>query len=149
MDVNASNYDSEAEVPDDGEFLISKQLTARHRVEYHPGTRLASSAEVDLVGHDDSVRTIKMTPVLKFMMKGLGYTHPEWRQGSWQGELEIGHESFDPRQLDPLAAENIHNQQVVKVTDGEREGIGVMEQIFFGPYTPSGFNGILDGYQTK
>ena len=26
---------------------------------------------------------------------------------------------------------------------------GVMEQIFFGPYTPSGFNGILDGYQTK
>ena len=58
-------------------------------------------------------------------------------------------ESFDPRQLDPLAAENIHNQQVVKVSDGHREGVGVMEQIFFGPYKPSGFNGILDGYQQK
>jgi len=51
--------------------------------------------------------------------------------------------------LDPLAAENIHNQQVVKVSDGQREGVGVMEQIFFGPYKPSGFEGILDGYQQK
>ena len=147
--LTAPLYRTEAEVPDNGQSLIEKQLTASHRVEYHPGTRLAASAEVDLIGHDDSIRTIKMTPILKFMMKGLGYTHPDWRQGAWQGELEIGHESFDPRQLDPLAAENIHNQQVVKVSDGHREGVGVMEQIFFGPYKPSGFNGILDGYQQK
>ena len=139
-------YTSESEVPEDGQSQIERQLTARHRIKYHPGTRLASSAEVDLVALDESVRTIKMTPILKFMMKGLGYTHPEWRQGAWKGELEIGHESFDPRQLDHLAPENIHNQQVVKVTDGEREGIGVMEQIFFGPYHPSGFKGILDGF---
>jgi len=25
----------------------------------------------------------------------------------------------------------------------------VMEQLFFGPYKPSGFEGILDGYQQK
>lgn len=142
-------YATESDVPEDGQSLIERQLTARHRVSYHPGTRLASGAEVDLVGLDEGVRTIKMTPILKFMMKGLGYTHPEWRQGAWKGELEIGHESFDPRQLDQLAPENIHNQQVVKVTDGTREGVGVLEQIFIGPHAPSGFKAALDGYNAS
>ena len=78
-------------------------------------------------------------------MKGLGYGHPEWGQGMWKGELAIGGEAFDPRQVDPLAPENVHVQQVVRATDGTRQGIGVLEQVCIGPYAPSGFTDFLDG----
>jgi hypothetical protein len=119
--------------------------TARHRVKYHRGTRLASSAEIDLVSLGGDTRTIALEPILKFQMKGLGYGHPEWGQGMWKGEQAIGHESFDPRQLDLLAPENIHVQQVVIANDGTRTGIGVLEQIVIGPYAPGGFKEFLDG----
>ncbi len=120
--------------------------TTRHRVTYHPGTRLASACEIDLVPLQGEIRKVSLEPVLKFQMKGLGYGHPEWRQGNWKGELAIGHESFDPRQVDPLAPENLHVQQIVKATDNEgRTGIGVLEQIVVGPYAPGGFTAFLDG----
>lgn len=145
--LEAPLYGSEAEIPGVEDGLIDHKLTARHRIDYHPGTRLAKSAEIDLVNLDDGIRTIKLEPVLKFMMKGLGYTHPEWKQGLWKGELAMGHESFDPRQLDHEAPENIHNQQVVLASDGERQGVGVLEQIVIGPYEPAGFKDFFDGYK--
>jgi len=125
--------------------LDTRMATARHRIAYHPGTRLAKSAQIDLVDHDEKVRTISMEPILRFQMKGLGYGHPEWGQGMWKGELAVGGESFDPRQLDLLAPENVHVQQVVKTSDGTRTGIGVLEQVVVGPYAPAGFTGFLDG----
>ena len=78
-------------------------------------------------------------------MKGLGYAHPKWRQGSWQGELALGHESFDPHKIDLLRPENIHVQQVVRVSDGQRTGIGALEQVVAGPYAPAGFTQFFDG----
>jgi hypothetical protein len=114
-------------------------------VTYHKGTRLAQSAELDLVPLEGDIRTIRMEPILKFQMKGLGYGHPEWGQGMWKGEEVVGGESFDPRQLDMLARENIHVQQVVRTTDGTRTGVGVLEQVCIGPYRPSGFESFLDG----
>ncbi|MFT7220046.1 MAG: hypothetical protein ACI8Z1_001663 [Candidatus Azotimanducaceae bacterium] len=143
--LEAPLYASEADIPNDEVDFVDRKLTARHRIEYHPGTRLAKAAEIDLINLDDGVRTIKLEPQLKFMMKGLGYGHPEWKQGLWKGELAVGHESFDPRQLDHLAPENIHTQQIVKATDGEREGVGVLEQIVVGPYEPAGFKAFFDG----
>ena len=119
--------------------------TAVHRVRYHPGTRLAASAEIDLIDLGGGVRTISFEPRLRFQMKGLGYGHPEWRQGSWKGELAIGGERFDPAELDLLAPENVHVQQVCRVSDGTRTGIGVLEQIVIGPYTPAGFVEMIDG----
>lgn len=119
--------------------------TARHRIRYHKGTRLAESVEIDLVPLEGDLRTIALTPGLKFQMKGLGYGHPEWGQGMWKGELATGYERFDPRQLDPLARENLHTQQIVKATDGTRQGIGVFEQIVVGPYAPAGFKEFFDG----
>ena len=144
--LEAPLYQTEAEIPGVEDGLVERKLTARHRIEYHPGTRLAKAAEIDLVNLDDGVRRIKLEPKLKFMMKGLGYGHPEWKQGAWKGELATGHESFDPRQLDHQAPENIHTQQIVTATDGERQGVGVLEQIVVGPYEPAGFKGLFDGY---
>lgn len=140
-------YRSLDEVPAIENGRETRMATARHRIAYHKGTRLARSAELDLVDHDGGVRTITMDPVLKFQMKGLGYGHPEWGQGMWKGDLAVGGESFDTAQLDPLAPENVHVQQVVKVASGELKGVGVLEQIVVGPYAPGGFTDWFDGAQ--
>ena len=124
---------------------VKHMATAQHRITYHPGTRLAQHAELDLIHLDGSIRTITMEPILRFQMKGLGYAHPKWRQGSWQGELALGHESFDPHKIDLLRPENIHVQQVVRVSDGQRTGIGALEQVVAGPYAPAGFTQFFDG----
>ena len=143
--IQAPLYLSEAAIPGVEDGRDQRMATARHRVKYVPGTRLAQSAEIDLVDHDGGTRTIRLEPILKFQMKGLGYMHPEWGQGMWKGELAMGHESFDPRQLDPLLPHHLHVQQVVRATDGARTGIGVLEQICIGPYAPAGFTQFLDG----
>jgi hypothetical protein len=143
--IVAPLYASEAEVPGVQDGRDQRMATARHRIQYHRGTRLASSAEIDLVDHDGGTRTISLEPILKFQMKGLGYGHPEWGQGMWKGELAIGHEAFDPRQLNPLEPWHLHTQQVVRASDGTRTGIGVLEQIVVGPYAPGGFTEFLDG----
>jgi hypothetical protein len=143
--IIAPLYDREADVPGVLDGRDQRMATARHRIQYHRGTRLAASAEIDLVSHDDEVRTITLEPILKFQMKGLGYGHPEWGQGMWKGELATGSESFDPRQLDMLAREHLHTQQVVRAHDGERSGIGVLEQVVVGPYAPAGFEAFFDG----
>ncbi len=145
--LEAPLYSAEADIPGVEDGLIDRKLTARHRIQYHEGTRLAKSAEIDLINLDEGIRTISLEPKLTFMMKGLGYGHPEWKQGMWKGELATGHESFDTRQLDYQAPENFHTQQVVKATDGEKEGVGVLEQITVGPYEPAGFTDFFDGYK--
>ena len=145
--LEAPLYAAEADIPGVEDGRVDRKLTARHRIEYHEGTRLAKRAEIDLVNLDDGIRTITLEPKLTFMMKGLGYGHPEWRQGAWKGELATGHESFDTRQLDHESPENLHTQQVVSASDGKREGVGVLEQIVFGPYEPAGFKDFFDGYR--
>jgi hypothetical protein len=123
----------------------SHMATAVHRLTYHPGTRLAAAAELDLVALDGTVRTITFEPLLRFHMKGLGYGHPTWRQGAWQGELATALETYELDELDLLRPENVHVQQVCRVTDGERTGMGVLEQVVVGPYAPAGFADHLDG----
>ena len=142
--IVAPLHESEAAVPEVGDSRYERLDRMRQRVSYHPGTRLAQSAEIDLIDIQDRVRTISLEPMLRFQMKGLGYFHPEWGQGFWKGELATGSDSFDPAELDLLAPENIHVQQVVRANDGERSGIGVLEQTVFGPYAPAGFTDFVD-----
>lgn len=143
--IVAPLYASESSIPGLEGSRDERMATARHRIAYHRGSRLASKVEIDLVDHGDATRTLTLEPILKFQMKGLGYGHPEWGQGMWKGELAIGGESFDTRQLDLLARENLHTQQVVRATDGSRQGVGVFEQIVVGPYAPAGFTQFFDG----
>ena len=138
-------YAAQGDIPGTEDGRCVRMATARHRVDYHPGTRLARAAEIDLVDHDGGVRTISLDPLLRFQMKGLGYGHPVWGQGMWKGELAVGGESFDVAALDLLAPENLHVQQVVRASDGSRTGVGVLEQVVFGPYAPGGFKAFLDG----
>ena len=143
--LTAPLYPNGAAVPDIEDDGVERMAGTAHRIRYWPGTRLAERVELDLIPLSGETRTITLEPMLRFQMKGLGYNHPKWRQGVWQGELATGHEAFDPEDLNPLAPENLHVQQVVRASDGSREGIGVVEQVVIGPYAPSGFTALLDG----
>nr|MCS5689568.1 hypothetical protein [Acidimicrobiales bacterium] len=63
----------------------------------------------------------------------------------WKGELAIAGESWDLDDIDPLAIENLHIQEVIKVRSGESHGVGVLEQLVVGPYPRYGFAEFLDG----
>ena len=74
-----------------------------------------------------------------------GYLSPEWGHGVWKGELAIGGEAWRVADLDPMAIENQHVQQVMRARrdDGET-GIGVLEQFSLGPHARYGFREFLD-----
>jgi hypothetical protein len=87
---------------------------------------------------------MRLEPLLCFRMKGIGYTHPEWGHGVWKGELAVAGESWRCDALDEMAIENQHVQQVMRATMDGEQGIGVMEQLAFGPYPRYGFREFLD-----
>ena len=138
-------YASEDEIPGTADPDVKRMAKAAHRLKYVPGTRMIEAAQIDLIDRQDNVRTITFEPILTFFMRGLGYLHPVWKQGSWHGELEIGSESFDPKSLDLQKVHNLHVQQVARVGDGSREGIGALEHVCLGSYARYGFTGISDG----
>ena len=143
--LTAPLFESEDAVPDAADAVVEPLAGATHRVAYHADSRLAKQAEIELHGLAGARREISLTPMLRFQMKGLGYGHPRWRHGLWHDELALGHESFDPAELDLLAPENVHVQQVVEARDGSGEGMGVLEQVSIGPYAPAGFGSYFDG----
>jgi len=143
--LTAPLFESEADIPAELKDVSTPMATAVHRIDFQPGTRWIRSGELDLIDLAGNVRTITMDPTLRFQFKGIGYGHHEWGHGMWKGELELGGESFDPAELDPLALDNVHVQHVVKVSDGARAGIGALEQLIMGPYEPAGLTGWTDG----
>jgi hypothetical protein len=56
----------------------------------------------------------------------------------------VGGESWKTAELDEMAFENQHIQQVVRASCGGKQGIGVLEQIAFGPHHRYGFKELLD-----
>jgi len=84
-------------------------------------------------------------PVATFQMKGIGYGHPIWSHGRWHDELAVGGEFYDVGSLDPLAPENLHVQQLVRVRWRGEVGLGVLEQVMVGPFPRYGFTDFLGG----
>ena len=138
-------YASPDEIPGVEDPAIEKMASVEHRITYLPGTRWAKAAEIALVGRDGNRTEISLEPLLRFQMKGIGYSHPEWGHGRWKGELATGGESWKLDDLNPLALDNLHIQQVMRARMNGEEGIGVLEQIAIGPHAPSGFKELLDG----
>jgi hypothetical protein len=137
-------YASPDDIPGAEDPGITRTARVEHTIEYLPGTRRAAHANIALVEKSGKRTEIDLEPLLCFQMKGLGYMHPEWGHGRWRGELEIGGESWRCDDLDPNAFENQHIQQVVRATCDGEEGIGVLEQIAFGPHARYGFKELLD-----
>lgn len=121
------------------------QGIVNHDIKNHPGTRQAQSANIVMSDRSGETLEISLEPRLLYRMKGIGYQHPEWGHGKWQGELAIGGESWAINEVDPLALENIHIQQVVTAKCGGKVGHGVLEQMHIGPHPSLGFEDWFDG----
>jgi hypothetical protein len=111
------------------------------------GKREMETAALEVTHADGVVDRIEFEPLYTFRMRGIGYMHPHWSHGSVHGLLEVGGESIALADFDPLDPSCIHIQTLCKVRMGSREGIGVLEQLAFGPHAPTGLTGIVDGYQ--
>ena len=137
-------YDDPDAIPGTEDPATEFLAAGEHHLQFVPGTRRASHAEIALLSMDGKREEIQLDPVLCFRMKGLGYMHPEWGHGKWKGELAIGGEKWRCDEVDERALENAHVQQLVMATSGEKKGIGVLEQIHIGPHTRYGFKSFFD-----
>jgi hypothetical protein len=112
---------------------------ATHKIHWKKGTRLAESAEIELVAEDGEKFAMTVEPMIRFQMLAIGYQHPEWGHGHWKGEEAIGGESWKLDELDLLDYKHIHNHQIVRARMGDRSGVGTLETVVFGRHDPSGF----------
>ncbi|MDI2128579.1 hypothetical protein [Yinghuangia seranimata] len=139
-------------VPTDGAEATGYQELhpVRHELTFKPGTRLVSGGTMHLVDGEGKEFAYRIEPTgTRGYLAGLGYLHSTWGHGVWQGELKVEAESWVIDEVDPLAFDRQHCQQVIRVTEigGEgRTGVGVLEQIIFGPHQRYGFKEILDGH---
>jgi hypothetical protein len=117
------------------------------RVEWMPGTREMASARIVPHRRDGTaLDEIAFEKILTFRMRGIGYNHPSFSHGSNHGPLEVGGESIPLADFQPLDPSSVHIQSLCRVTFGSRSGVGVLEQLAFGPHRPSGFTGLFDGW---
>jgi hypothetical protein len=119
-----------------------------YRLAWRPGTRRAAWFEVDLMPWHGSTATVRLDPILDFQMLGLGYLHPEWGHGTWHGESAVRGERWALPVADPLAPQHLHVQTLCRATMGEREGIGILEQLVIGPHEPTALPGLYDATPT-
>lgn len=118
------------------------------QLEWMPGRREIESARITPHRRDGSaLDAIDFERILTFRMRGIGYLHPKFGHGSNHGDLEVGVESIKAEDFMPLDPSSIHVQTLCRVRFGDRTGIGVLEQLAFGPHEPSGLKGLLDGYE--
>jgi hypothetical protein len=116
-----------------------------HEVAWRRGTRRSEGARLTLRPHGGEPIVAELEPLLDFQMLGIGYLHPEWGHGMWKGEAAVGVESWRLDELDLLAPQHLHVQQLVRVRVGDEVGTGVLEQLVIGPHEPSGLTGLADG----
>lgn len=133
------------EPTDPEERRLQRMPRVRHRIRWQPGTRRARDAELVLEPLRGDPHVIHLEPLLSFQMLGIGYLHPEWGHGLWKGDEAVGAEEWKLSELDPLDFRHLHVQQLSRARWGEREGVGVLEQLVIGPHAPSGFRDLLDG----
>jgi hypothetical protein len=121
-----------------------------YTIDWRPGTRTAAGFELVMTPWEGEASTIRLEPLFEFHMSGLGYLHPEWSHGVWKGELAVDGERWDLPVATPLAPQHVHVQSIVRATTsggvGEHSGIGILEQLAIGRHTPTGLEGIFDGY---
>ena len=109
------------------------------------GTRHAKAATLVIPAPNEPELRIDFRPKQTFLMRGIGYTHPKWGHGRLHGELAVEREDIPLAGLNPNAVENMHIQAISDLVlrqDGrpDQTGVGVFEQLAFGPYPPLGLS---------
>ena len=114
-------------------------------IDWEPGTRRSRRASLTFTPWNAEPTVIELEPLLTFQMLGIGYFHPEWSHGVWKGESASGADEWRVDDLDPVAPQHTHVQQLVRATRNGRAGTGVLEQLAIGDHHPSGLSGFFDG----
>lgn len=129
-------------------YLGNDAPTVRHwkiDVAYKPGTRHAARAGIEFETVAGDAWHFELKPKWHFYMRGIGYTHPHWKHGTYHGELETGYDEFVVAEVEPS---DLHIQAMCDVElttpDGTLKGQGVLEQLIVGPHAPSGFTETMD-----
>jgi hypothetical protein len=130
----------DAEGPGGGEHAITPEID----LVFHPGTRHAQSARLQMTLPPERQLVVDFKPIVHFQMRGIGYGHPDWRHGDNKGELAVQREDIRLDAVDPRSPHEFHIQAVSQVTieeaaHGPERGIGVLEQLIIGRYAPYGF----------
>lgn len=108
-------------------------------IDYATGTRRPARASLRIGPRGGISHTLDIEPRHLFLMKGLGYSHPEWPHGRDHGGEVSGTDAWDIAGLDPVARENVHVQQLCRaVRDDGQVGLGLFEHVAIGAHTPSG-----------
>jgi hypothetical protein len=133
---------------DRAEDIVETQ-NCRIKHVFEPGTRYPASAILDITFPGEEPISISFTPLHRFLMRGVGYFHPDWQHGTNKGALAVEREDIDLAAIDVSAALNFHNQAISRLTlrraDGREEsGIGVLESLVQGPCVEYGFTGDTD-----
>jgi hypothetical protein len=133
-------------LPDKGEPGEPEHLgRSEYAIEWMPGRREMASATLTLTRKDGTaLPTIELERLYTFRMRGIGYMHPHFSHGSNHGELEVGGESIALDDFAPLEPSSIHVQTLCRARMGDRQGVGVLEQLAFGPHEPTGLSGLVD-----
>ena len=138
------------DAPTWGEVEEPEELVdVRYEIAWQEGRREMDTAALEVTHADGAVDRIEFERLYTFRMRGIGYMHPHWSHGSTHGSLEVGGESIPLDEFRPDDPSCIHIQTLCRVRMGDREGIGVLEQLAFGPHAPTGLTGILDGYRSE
>ena len=116
-------------------------------IEYKKNSRRISKASFSASKKDGSKISWSLEPKYHIYMCGLGYMHPEWGHGQFKGDNQSHYDSYNLNE-DLQDPPFLHIQAICEfhVVEGEQKhnGIGVLEQLIFGPHSPSGFKGLLD-----
>lgn len=123
-----------------GPEAFHETADAAMQSELQPGTRWPGGGTLR-VGEE----RFAFEPLVRFQMRGLGYTSPTWGHGLDHGELAVEREDIVLDDVDPARPDNLHVQTVCRVTASSGEaGVGVFEQLAIGPYAPLGLTGLAD-----
>jgi hypothetical protein len=113
-------------------------------LEFVPGTRWVKRGVFSGRSVSGEKLALEVETKRRFNMNGLGYAHPQWGHGVWQGELKVGAEAWKESDLTPGNPFHNHIHNLVSAKLGEKRGVGLLEQILFGPLSRYGFEGFLD-----
>ncbi|MEV5177171.1 hypothetical protein AB0L10_40340 [Streptomyces flaveolus] len=108
-------------------------------IRYLPGTRRPDRVRLRLGPRGALSREVEIEARVPFLMKGLGYGHPEHAFGAWHGGERVSYEAWDLGALDPADRTALHTQSlsVLRTADG-RTGTGLFEHAVIGRHVPSG-----------
>ena len=140
-DAEGPPWNVRAAVVPDGAAANSWFETAAARMEapLRQGTRWPERGELTIDTAEGPL-SVTLDPLVRFQMRGLGYTSPKWGHGLHHGALEVEREDIELGAEAPARPDNFHVQMVCRaVLGGKEQGVGVFEQLILGTNARLGF----------